>query len=89
MWPTCHDVYCTTCPHVVRVFCTVRTGGQADNKNLDWFSGDKESQHPVFGEIIDGYDVVIAITAAPTGAAGRDAPNTPIVMQSITVTGVN
>lgn len=59
-----------------------------DNSRLDWFSPGP-SQHPVFGEIIDGYGVVIAITAAPTGAAGRDVPNTPIVMQSITVTGVN
>ena len=55
-----------------------------DNARLDWFSPGP-SQHPVFGKIVAGYEVAVAITQVATGAAGRDMPNTPIVMESITV----
>merc|ERR1719224_36 len=33
----------------------------ADNRNLDWFSGGS-SKHPVFGQITEGYDVVVQIS---------------------------
>merc|ERR1712153_110988 len=48
----------------------------ADNRNLDWFSPGP-SQHPVFGQITEGMDVVTAISKAPTR---DDNPVTPIMM---------
>ena len=56
----------------------------ADNRNLDWFSPG-ESKHPVFGKIVEGYDVAVAISKAPTR---NDNPSTPIKMNSITITGL-
>jgi cyclophilin family peptidyl-prolyl cis-trans isomerase len=56
----------------------------ANNKNLDWFSGG-QSKHPVFGKIIEGYDICEAISNVPTRS---DAPNTPIKMNSVTISGV-
>jgi cyclophilin family peptidyl-prolyl cis-trans isomerase len=56
----------------------------ANNSNLDWFSSG-QSQHPVFGRIIEGYDVVVAISKVPTQ---NDNPRTPIKMNSITISGV-
>lgn len=29
------------------------------NKHLDWYSGESDSAHPVFGKIVEGYDEVI------------------------------
>merc|ERR1711862_1075350 len=55
----------------------------ANNANLDWFSPG-QSKHPVFGKIIEGYDVVVAISKVPTSS---DCPRTPIMMNSITVEG--
>lgn len=57
-----------------------------DNARLDWFSPGK-SQHPVFAKVIEGYDIVVAITEVPRGEAGKDMPNTPIMMKKITVEG--
>merc|ERR1712194_56529 len=37
----------------------------ANNKNLDWFSPG-QSKHPVFGKIVEGYDVCVAISKTPT-----------------------
>eukprot|EP00928_Gymnodinium_smaydae_P061345 TRINITY_DN45442_c0_g1_i1.p1 TRINITY_DN45442_c0_g1~~TRINITY_DN45442_c0_g1_i1.p1 ORF type:complete len:214 (-),score=11.39 TRINITY_DN45442_c0_g1_i1:51-692(-) len=59
-----------------------------DNARLDWFSPGK-SQHPVFGKVVEGYDVVVAITEVATGAAGKDVPNTPITMKRIKVEGIS
>merc|ERR1719343_1240513 len=56
----------------------------AKNDFLDWFSGGS-SKHPVFGKIISGYDVAEAISKVPTR---NDNPVTPIMMKSITITGV-
>merc|ERR1719502_843668 len=56
----------------------------ANNSNLDWFSGGP-SKHPVFGKIIEGYDVAVAISKVPTR---NDNPVTPIVMNSIVISGV-
>ncbi len=55
-----------------------------DNTNLD-FGDDAApmSNHPVFGRVVDGMDVVDAIEAAPTGA--QDLPIEPIVIQSVTI----
>eukprot|EP00811_Abedinium_folium_P009963 NODE_19214_length_854_cov_3.828061.p1 GENE.NODE_19214_length_854_cov_3.828061~~NODE_19214_length_854_cov_3.828061.p1 ORF type:complete len:190 (+),score=19.09 NODE_19214_length_854_cov_3.828061:136-705(+) len=55
----------------------------ADNSNLDWFSPG-QSKHPVFGKVIEGFDVTLAISRVPT----RDEnPITPIRMNSITIIG--
>merc|ERR1712196_333069 len=37
----------------------------ANNSNLDWFSPGA-SKHPVFGKVISGYDVAVAISKVPT-----------------------
>ena len=54
-----------------------------DNPYLDWFSPG-QSKHPVFGKVIEGMDVVDAISKAPRDP--RDRPKTPIKMNKITVT---
>ena len=54
----------------------------ADNAFLDFFSPG-ESKHPVFGKVIEGMDVVVAITKVPRD--GRDRPRTPVKMNAITV----
>jgi len=56
----------------------------ANNSNLDWFSPG-QSQHPVFGKISEGYDVVVAISKV---RSRNDNPETPIKMNSITISGV-
>ena len=56
----------------------------ADNARLDWFSGGR-SKHPVFAKIVSGYDVAVAISNVKTS---RDAPVTPIKMNSITIAGL-
>ena len=55
-----------------------------DNANLDWFSPGP-SQHPVFGKITSGMDLVVAISEVPTR---QDNPIDPIRMNSITISGV-
>merc|ERR1719359_2821538 len=55
----------------------------ANNSNLDWFSPG-QSKHPVFGQVTSGMDVVTAISKVPTR---DDNPNTPIKMNSITISG--
>lgn len=52
------------------------------NSYLDWFSPGA-SKHPVFGKIIDGWDVVKKLEASPTGAGDR--PVTPVQVIKITV----
>ena len=54
-----------------------------NNAYLDWFNPTTPYAHPVFGKVIDGLDVVQAIQAVPTD--GRDNPQTPVMMESITV----
>ena len=51
------------------------------NSFLDWFDKSTESQHPVFGKIIEGKDVVMAINNC---RAVDDNPVVPV--QFITVT---
>lgn len=52
------------------------------NAYLDWFSPGR-SQHPVFGKVISGMDVVNAIGNTPTGPGDR--PKTPVKMIKVTV----
>mmetsp|Transcript_5709 Transcript_5709/g.11959 ORF Transcript_5709/g.11959 Transcript_5709/m.11959 type:complete len:208 (-) Transcript_5709:401-1024(-) len=56
----------------------------ANNANLDWFSGG-QSKHPVFGKVIDGMEVAMAISKVKTV---RDNPVVPIKMNSITISGL-
>ena len=53
----------------------------ANNDFLDWFSPG-ESKHPVFGKIVEGYDVCVKISRVPTR---DDNPRTPIKMNSVTM----
>jgi peptidyl-prolyl cis-trans isomerase A (cyclophilin A) len=46
----------------------------------DWLSG----KHTIFGEVTDGYEVVEAISKAPTGA--QDRPSTDVVLERIEIT---
>lgn len=52
----------------------------AQNSNLDWWRG--SSKHPVFGQVIEAYDVVVDISRVDTK---NDVPITPIRMLSIRV----
>jgi cyclophilin family peptidyl-prolyl cis-trans isomerase len=56
----------------------------ASNTNLDWFSPG-QSKHPVFGKVTEGYDIAVAISKVKTK---RDNPVDPIMMKSITITGL-
>ena len=56
----------------------------ASNSNLDWFSPGP-SKHPVFGKVIEGMDIAMAISKVKTA---RDNPVVPIEMKSITVEGL-
>ena len=47
----------------------------------DWLSG----KHTIFGEVTDGYDVVEAISKAPTG--GQDRPSPDVVLERVEITG--
>mmetsp|Transcript_20511 Transcript_20511/g.24292 ORF Transcript_20511/g.24292 Transcript_20511/m.24292 type:complete len:187 (+) Transcript_20511:33-593(+) len=53
------------------------------NSFLDWFDKSTPSQHPVFGKVVDGMDVVLAIQSVRTD--GSDKPVKPVVMNSITM----
>jgi peptidyl-prolyl cis-trans isomerase A (cyclophilin A) len=45
----------------------------------EWLTG----KHTIFGEVTDGYDVVEAISKAPTGAQDRPSPD--IVLQRVEI----
>jgi cyclophilin family peptidyl-prolyl cis-trans isomerase len=53
-----------------------------NNTFLDWFDQSTPSKHPVFGKIIEGIDIVTAISKVPTQ---NDNPVEPIPMISITI----
>eukprot|EP00316_Scyphosphaera_apsteinii_P017545 CAMPEP_0119307928 /NCGR_PEP_ID=MMETSP1333-20130426/8286_1 /TAXON_ID=418940 /ORGANISM="Scyphosphaera apsteinii, Strain RCC1455" /LENGTH=200 /DNA_ID=CAMNT_0007311583 /DNA_START=1 /DNA_END=603 /DNA_ORIENTATION=- len=55
-----------------------------NNSNLDWFSSGP-SKHPVFGQVTESYDLCVKISKVPTT---NDNPKTPIMMKSITISGV-
>ncbi|MFK7927472.1 MAG: peptidylprolyl isomerase [Myxococcota bacterium] len=53
------------------------------NSFLDWFNKGTQSNHPVFGKISSGMDVVAKIGSTRTAAGDR--PATPIQVKSITI----
>eukprot|EP00527_Entomoneis_sp_CCMP2396_P004262 CAMPEP_0198137856 /NCGR_PEP_ID=MMETSP1443-20131203/1307_1 /TAXON_ID=186043 /ORGANISM="Entomoneis sp., Strain CCMP2396" /LENGTH=187 /DNA_ID=CAMNT_0043799419 /DNA_START=266 /DNA_END=829 /DNA_ORIENTATION=+ len=53
-----------------------------DNTFLDWFDQSTPSAHPVFGRIVEGYDLVEKISKVPTR---NDNPVQPIKMISVRV----
>lgn len=55
-----------------------------NNAYLDWFSPGR-SKHPVFGKIVEGYDVAVAISKVKTR---RDQPVEPVRMNSISIAGI-
>jgi cyclophilin family peptidyl-prolyl cis-trans isomerase len=52
------------------------------NSYLDWFTPGP-SKHPVFGKVVEGWDVVQTIEATPTDS--EDRPKTPVKMIRVTV----
>ena len=54
----------------------------AHNGYLDWFSAGP-NQHPVFGKLTDGMDVLAQIESTPTRSGDR--PETPVQMISIRI----
>ncbi len=54
----------------------------AHNDYLDWFTPGP-SQHPVFGKVTDGLDVMSAINSTPTDSGDR--PVEPVQMIRVTV----
>jgi len=56
----------------------------ANNANLDWFSPG-QSKHPVFGKVVEGMDIAVAISKVKTQ---RDNPVKPIEMLGVTVEGL-
>lgn len=55
----------------------------ADNTNLDYDKPPLTSQHPVFGRVIAGMEIVDEIEIVPTGA--RDIPLEPVVIESVQI----
>jgi len=53
------------------------------NSFLDWFDKSTPSQHPVFGKVTSGMDIVLKIQNVKTDS--NDKPVTPVVVNSITV----
>ena len=53
-----------------------------DNRHLDWWKGESESAHPVFGKISEGYDVVKKIETVETTA---EQPVEPIKIISVKI----
>lgn len=54
-----------------------------DNVGLDFDKEPMASKHPVFGRVVDGMDVVDAISQVETGA--RDIPIEPVVIEKIEI----
>lgn len=54
-----------------------------DNTFLDWDKGNPSSKHPVFGEIVEGMDIIDSIVSSETGA--RDIPTEAIIIRKVTL----
>ena len=54
-----------------------------DNTGLDFNKEPFASKHPVFGRVVEGMDVIDAISRTQTGAG--DVPVEPIVIESVTL----
>jgi cyclophilin family peptidyl-prolyl cis-trans isomerase len=52
------------------------------NSFLDWFDKSTESQHPVFGKVVEGQDVIMAINTTRTQ---NDNPVVPVQFISVTI----
>ncbi len=69
--------------------CGPNTGGSqwfinlVDNTNLDFDKPPKSSQHPVFGKVVSGMDVVDAIGTVKTDRS--DKPLQPVTIKKITI----
>lgn len=55
----------------------------ADNSGLDFDKEPLTSKHPVFGTVVDGMDVVLAISNVETDS--RDIPQTPVIIKTIQI----
>jgi peptidyl-prolyl cis-trans isomerase A (cyclophilin A) len=50
-------------------------------KPTPWLDG----RHTIFGEVVEGQEVVSKIVAVPRSQDGRDRPLTPVVMKKVTI----
>lgn len=57
----------------------------ADNSFLNYFDKSTPSKHPVFGKIIDNFELLEQISQVKTN---NDNPSTPIMMEKITIEGL-
>jgi len=66
-------------------FINVKHNGQM----LDWFDESvyPEAKHPVFGKVIEGYELVVQIAESPTDD-DDECPAEPIMMKRIIIDGV-
>ena len=55
----------------------------ADNVNLDFDKEPLSSQHPVFGRVLSGMDIVDAISEVETNE--RDLPTDPVIIESVSI----
>eukprot|EP00439_Symbiodinium_sp_Y106_P086831 s121_g36.t1 len=55
-----------------------------NNSFLNWFDRSSPSAHPVFGKVVEGYDLIEQISQVRTT---NDCPNDPVQMIKITVEG--
>jgi len=54
-----------------------------DNTNLDWDKPPTSSKHPVFGEVVEGMDIVDKIAKVQTGAGDKPVEDVVIVKASL------
>ena len=55
----------------------------ADNRNLDFDREPMQSRHPVFGQVIEGMEVVTQIENVETGS--RDIPVDPVIIETVVI----